>query len=250
MPKIKTLKLTSRQHQNIINSAIINYGGESIICKSKNPNTLYKFFTYDSNLDPEIAYPNKKAKIQMLHDIPNLTYSVRPVSTIEVDGKFLGYEMTTNPDDITLADIILSEDEKIAYLFQIKKILDYYKSLGIIYGDVRGDNILINPYQRTTTFCDMDNIQIGNYSFDVTVDVLSSYIEEKNAIDETIDSFMFNLLILEQLAYPNETYNEIITRINNGIFPPNINKEANKILESMLSPKTYDGQTILQYIKK
>ena len=96
----------------------------------------------------------------------------------------------------------------------------------------------------------MDNIQIGNYSIDAISDALADYIDERDSIDETADAFMFNLLTLEQLSYPDESYIDIINSINNGIFPHNFYKEARKVLESMLSPKDYNGETILQYVKK
>ena len=39
-----------------------------------------------------------------------------------------------------------------------KKILEYYHSKDIIYGDVKDDNILINSVTGKISFCDMDNI--------------------------------------------------------------------------------------------
>lgn len=250
MAIMPTIKLTNKEYHNLLERSVINYGGESLICKSKRVNTLYKFFNYDSDMEPEVAYPNKKAKIQMLYDMPSLAYSVKPVGAVEVDGIFLGYEMTRDPLDISLADAIISQEEKLVYLHKIKRILDYYKLLGITYGDVRGDNILIEPTQHSVKFCDMDNIQIGNYSFDAMTDTLATFIEERDSIDETADMFMFNLLTLEQLTYQEAPYEEIIERISKGIYPPNFEPAAHRVLDSMLTPEKFTGETIIQYIKK
>ncbi len=250
MAKIPTTKLTREEYENLLAHNIVDYGGESLICDSDNPNTLYKIFDYSNEQQRDLAYPNKRAKIESLYDLPELLYSVRPVSILEVTDQFVGYEMTCDREEYTLADSLLSKDDKLVYLHQIKNTLAYYKTLGITYGDVRGDNILINPIRKTIRFCDMDNIKLGAYPIDVMTDVLAEYLEKRGSIDETADIFMFNLLTLEQLAYPDEEYNEIMKMVCKGIVPSNFDEKAASILHSMTTPKEFTGQTILQYVKK
>lgn len=96
----------------------------------------------------------------------------------------------------------------------------------------------------------MDNIKLGAYPIDVMTDVLAEYLEKRGSIDETADIFMFNLLTLEQLAYPDEEYNEIMKMVCKGIVPSNFDEKAASILHSMTTPKEFTGQTILQYVKK
>lgn len=249
MTTIPTIKLTKYEYKNLLKSAIVNYGGESLICRSNRPDTLYKIFTYNKEKDEDIFH-NKQMKIQILYDIPTLAYSITPISNIEVDGTFSGYEITYDNEDIALADVIIPHEDTIYYLNKVEHILNYYKSLGIIYGDVRSDNILINKNQKKVKFCDLDNIQIKGYPIDIMTKTLEQYIEERGTTDHTVDSYMFNLLTLEQLIYPNDNYENILKRIRSGIFPHNFDNPAYRVLESMLRPKDYNGETILQYIKK
>ena len=250
MAKIPTIKLTSHELQTIIDENAVNFGGESIILKSPTSETLYKIFNYNSSFSPEFAYPNKQKKLQNFYDLPNLQYSVKPLSLISADSSFVGYEMTLDPLDITLSDALLTPEQKIAYLHQVKKILEYYHKNGIIYGDVRGDNILINMATQVAKFCDMDNAQIGTHPIDVMVPTLTEYKDARDGIDFAADSYMFNLLTLEQLTYPEESYEDILNRISCGIYPHNFTKEAHAILESMTVPQEYQGETIIQYLKK
>lgn len=250
MGNIPTLHLTMDEYKNIIRNNRMNSGGESIICYSDSPISLYKFFNYKKSMSPEIAYQNKEKKIDLLSQTPNLEYSTLPTRKIALNGKFIGYEMTTDPTDIPLSDAILTEEQVIAYLKRVRFILDYYASRKIVYGDVKSKNILINPFKNTTKFCDIDNIKIGNLPIDAMTDELMEYTTTRGKVDSTADSYMFNLLTLEQLSYQGVEHDEIASLLKNGTYPENFHPEAYKILDSMQDAKTYNGDSILRYVKK
>lgn len=174
-------------------------GGEAYVCTSENPNTLYKIFYQDDEQDP-ISYDydsnpisltskivtmpyNKLRKLEKLYQM-QLEHSVRPVSTISVNGELVGYEMTRDKSDIVLMPHKMSDSELLRYLRQTKDILEYFSYHGIIYGDVAPRNILINTKTRTAKFCDIDNIRLGSYDFDVKPYELISYQMDIGCIDK------------------------------------------------------------------
>ena len=76
------------------------HGGEAVIFRTEKPNTLYKFFK-DHNGNYIDMSDNKFKKILELYKL-KLESAVRPLSTISVNGHLVGYEMTYNPDSVTL----------------------------------------------------------------------------------------------------------------------------------------------------
>ena len=88
-----------------------NYGGEAIVLRSPNPNTLYKIFVYPSTDLPERVSSNKERKIIELYQ-RQLEGAVQPISTLSLNGDLIGYEMTYEPGDIPLLNLDLSQEEK------------------------------------------------------------------------------------------------------------------------------------------
>lgn len=249
---------------------VIDGGNESIITKSGRSGTLYKIFSYDiendnydtnddeyddeqkedSDRDLEELYCNKANKLNAIYNMPALQYSVLPLSIINSDGKFIGYEMTYDRKDIPLSSAVLSIADRINTLRRVKLILEYYSSRGIIYGDVRSSNILINRLTRALKFCDIDNIGLGSLEIDVLPTIADKFINERGRVDQTLSMYMYNLLALEQIAYPGKKYNTILNRLKNGEMPPNFKSDAERVIDGMLQPKSFQGESILQYVKK
>lgn len=255
---------------------MIDGGSESIITTSNRQGTLYKIFDYDTGndyddgygygnrsndkstiiskeddpWDLEELYHNKEAKLQAIYNMPYLQYSVLPLSIIKSDGKFVGYEMTYDRKDISLSSAVLSASGKIKALQRIKFILEYYTGRGIVYGDVRSDNILINRLTSGIKFCDIDNIGLGKLEIDVLPDIANRFISERGHVDQSLSMYMYNLLALEQIAYPGEEYETILSYLKNGKLPANFKDETKRVIEDMLEPKRFQGESILQYVKK
>ena len=80
-------------------------------------------------------------------------------------------------------------------LKETKKVLEYFTSKGIIYGDMEPRNILFNRGTGEVKFCDMDNIQIDNCKIDVFPYSLIEY-NETRGIDDGVHPYMHNRLVL------------------------------------------------------
>ena len=105
-------------------------------------------------------------KIKKLHEM-DLEHIVKPVSTLSMNGRLIGYEMTYDQFDISLEKLVLPRKELIEVLKKSKDILLSFRKKDITYGDVTENNILYNPKTRKVKFCDIDNMRIGNLPIDI-----------------------------------------------------------------------------------
>lgn len=246
MRQIPIKKLSQTEYEMLMQN-IVNFGGESVICKSEDPGTLSKLFTIPENCLPR---QNKFDKLNIIYSEENIRCTTMPVRALELGTIFAGYEVTFDAADITLEKAEMPLETRIFILTRIKRILEYYASKKITYGDVRSPNILINPHTKRVKFCDIDNIKIGDYPIDVMSEELLDFTQARGKVDQTSDAYMFNLLTLQQLSYQDAKYDDILNLINCGIYPKNFKGKAHKVLNSMLSPRTFKGETIIEYVKK
>lgn len=251
MKKIPNIKLTIDEYMHITEEQRFSKGGESIICTSDKPNTLYKFFKNPEN-DFLIDMPeNKEKKIARLYQIEP-DFAVKPVSTISAGNYLVGYEMTYNPKLIPLKGARVSREEKIEILKKVKNALEYFKELDIVYGDVKSNNILIDPKTGEILFCDMDNVQLENYPIDLITIYVRHFTSKYGKIDHVVDAYMHNIMTLQQLGFPNPnpTYIDVIKTIEEKISPVGFAKEARAIFDAMATPETFTGEYAIQYIMK
>ena len=226
-------------------------GSEAIVCLGDNPYSLYKIFLNPSNMDIANMSDNKFKKIAALYRL-RLAHSVRPLSTISVDGEVVGYEMTYNPNSIPITEANLQRKQMIKALKDTREALEYFSSKDITYGDVKNDNVLIDIHTGQIEFCDMDNIRLGDKPIDLMNSSLSRYVKARGAIDATADAYMHNLFALKELGFPSgyTTYEGIIMTLEKGEYPTKFKERARSIFESMRDPKTFNGQYAIQYVKK
>ena len=259
MTTLPNISFSLEEIEQIVSRSKIK-GGEAYICTSGNPNSLYKIFYQDEMQDP-ISYNynsepisstskivtmpyNKLHKLEKLYQM-QLEHSVRPLSTISVNGKLVGYEMTKDPNDIVLMPHKMSDSELLRYLRQTKDILEYFSYHGILYGDVAPRNILINTKTRTAKFCDMDNIRLGSYDFDVKPYELISYQMDIGCIDKKADAYMHGLMTLTCLDIDLE-----LCFIQRNYFAEHFEKEALDIIDGLGNPREFTGEYLIQYVKK
>lgn len=231
-----------------------DYGGESIICRGIKKNTAYKiFFDRDDN-ELLMMSDNKFEKIKRQYQHP-LEHSIKPLRTITLLGELIGYEMTYDPNDISLLDSIITKEEMIRCLKETKKILEYYHSKDIIYGDVKDDNILINSVTGKISFCDMDNIYMQELPIDVMGQELSDFFDEHQA-DVIADHYMHNLLTLYKTINKEKmkpkSYYEIAAMIREESIsiPELYDEDAKCLIKKMEKLSQYDGGYLIDYIKK
>ena len=252
MKRMPNINLTEADYQIAIHSEKVIRGGEGIICASDKEDTLYKIFVapYDHIQQIPVTMPdNKFKKIVAQYEHP-LENSVRPLSTLSYYGNLIGYEMTYDKKDVPLSNMRPKRELLLHYLNESKRILEYYASKDITYGDVKSNNILINWHSGQVKFCDMDNIRLGQYPIDLVVCCLETFASTYGCIDEKADAYMHNLLTLERLIYKNIPYRDIIYFLEKGQYPRRFERPAKKVIDSMKEPENFNGEYIIQYAKR
>lgn len=246
MRLMPNISLNEKEVENLTTRRVFNYGGEAVICQSENPHTLYKLFTAPHSREVIPMTENKEAKITMLH-LLKLKNSTYPLSTISMNGKLIGYEMTKAIDYLPIFLPDLSREEIIHMLREAKNTLEYFASKDITYGDIKNDNLLVNPTTGEIMFCDMDNIRLGTREIDIASYELEWFLQCYGKTDEKADAYMHNLLTLEMLNYPNiARYQYIIELMRCGEIPTGYNLLAHDTLKSMLCPQNFDGEYIIE----
>lgn len=239
MNLIPNIVLNENELKNIITYGRFATGGEAVICKGNNPNTLYKIF--EERGIPKPMGENKQKKIIELYN-KQIDYAVKPLSTISLNNIIVGYEMTEDYDFKSYKTYELKKDELIYFLKETKKILEYFTNKEIIYGDLEPRNILFNKNTGEIKFCDMDNIHIKNYTFDKLPNPLIEY-ENMRGIDYGINPYMHNLMTLR--AFDLDIYFNIMSSLRKLV-----NKKGRKILKSMINPLDFKDEYIVEHIKK
>lgn len=260
MKNLPNINIDSRNLNRLFMTQLSS-GGEAIITRSFQPNTLFKIFA-DYNVqrrsdsfgvpfrtDKIEMSDNKLKKIKRLYEM-QLEHSVKPISTLSMNGKLIGYEMTYDENNKSFSSANLSREETIKALEESRKILEYFKEHDITYGDVNSGNILVNRITGQISFCDIDNMRIGQLPIDV---------KGKNATiygilggkEENLDAYMHNIMTLYEFGPKDFSFlfspvSEIVTKDYSDI----LFEESKKTLKSMEEPRTFNGEYIIQYIKK
>ena len=138
MRRMPNKRLKALQVNWLITNRILSSGAEAVICRTKNPHTLYKIFTKASKPIPmcdnkkeklvgviestnNLLISNiKKEKIKKLYQM-SLENSTHPIRTLSCNGDLIGYEMTYDPNDGRFSPYYLSSDEMIHFLEESKK---------------------------------------------------------------------------------------------------------------------------------
>lgn len=244
MPSIPTVNITQDEYYTL-RSYPLKKGGEGIICPGSKK-SLYKFFTDQKG--EMISMPqNKVSKIKWLYD-NDVKFITQALSIISCTGTIIGYEMTYDEKDQSLESLDLSLEESIIILKQAKDVLTYFETLGITYGDVTSDNILVNSATKQVKFCDIDNMQVVKFKIDAKGSPLMRYYEQTGTIDAKADAYMHNLLVLKSLYYKGEYESEIMKELRRGNLCGNIPPEAKRIFESMTTPTTFNGKYAINSI--
>ena len=220
-------------------------GCEGIIIKGEDPRIVRKIFLYD--IDETYTKPrkqvekmrqNKLKKIQILGTMHQLKNDLRVTRTISHEGIFMGYEMISSYPQYPLDTNPLYVENIIPYLKRLRDILEDYHKHGIVFGDVKANNILQNQEFDIISFCDVDNIQIKNLPIDLPNFSIQRFQDENGIVNEAVDHYMFNLLTLSELFYGSTFYKNVEEKIKKGNFPDGLNQESYKILTKMAECKT------------
>ena len=236
---IPNKNITEKEFKQIYNYQRISYGGEAVICESDDPYTLYKIFNHYGK--PKKMSTNKLKKIELLYGLKPKN-SIEPISTISLNDVIIGYEMTTDFGLETYKTYELSPEELKYFLTETKRILEYYSSLGIIYGDVEPRNILFDRETGEIKFCDMDNIAFGSLPMDILPFHLEYYGSQRK-IDYTVHPYMHNLMTMKALDL--NIYGPDKLSLRRTLKRPGV-----KTVMSMSKPRDFNGEYIIPYVKK
>lgn len=253
--------LTPEELENIKkNSSSYVSGAEGIIIKEPDRRVVKKILLSEvkedmdkSPEDIEQIRRNKQSKIIRLGTMETLKNELQVSATItNGQGKFIGYEMTSSVPLYPLdTNPFVTVEEKVEYLKQLKRRLEDFHHHGIIYGDIKESNILWNNEQGVICFCDLDNIQIGSCKIDLVNYSISNFVDENGYISTGADEYMFNILTLQQLFYPNLDYRNVIEKLKRLKPGENATKEFAKTLRKMKrATDYYDGGYLIDYLRK
>ncbi len=238
MRSLPNTKLSLKEYQKILKLSKKS-GSEGFFHYSKADPTAYKIFS-NANLEKCMS-ESKERKLALLYQ-KQLDDCTMPICTLSVNGILVGYELTYDVDDEPFRPTYLSFSRRIHYLEQSKKVLENFANQDIIYGDVAERNILINRRNGKLKFCDMDNISINGYPIDSIPDDLANYHSIRK-IDQNTDTYMHNIMCLH--AFDIDLYHYYDDDFDFFYEPP-----AEEIVKRMLDVKSYNGESIVQYIKK
>ena len=236
---IPNKELTEKQYQDLINFQRLFCGGEGLICETDNPESLYKIFGHG-----RIPTPMAQTKIKKISELYELNpeHCIKPIRTISLNDIIIGYEMTTKPGLEKASSLDLSYEEKKYFLTKTKEILEYFSSIGIIYGDLAPRNILFDTNTGDIKFCDMDNISIAGIPMELVPFPLQHY-EDTKPIDSNVHPYMHNVMSLK--TFDLDSYWAKKQDIKRYFKNP-----AVKIVKSMEKPEQFNNQYIIKYIKK
>lgn len=249
MKRIPNRSLTLQEYELIAYNSEFFQGSEGLICLSDKPNSLFKFFTEIDSKKTVYMPENKLRKIEKQYQSP-LEYSVQPISIVTIGEKIIGYEMTFDPEEKSLASFRPPREEMIHYLFQLKKALEYYSSKKIIYGDIADRNILVNRRTGQVKFCDMDNIAMGENPIDLISYDLECYQNEHGSIDEMSHAYFHNLLSIQQLLMNDASFQTIIYKLCTRKRPKGFKRTAYSTLDSMVPASEFNGEYIIPHVKE
>lgn len=201
-------------------------------------------------------YLNKRKKLEKIIQIPffNTKNPVYPKNLYTVYNKFAAYTMPDRRDLKTLYQDKFSLGTKIEILKRYRRLLDYFHSENIVYGDIKGCNMLLSSDSKTLGFCDLDNMKVDDLSIDILSRCASYFCSKYGLIDYKLDSFMFNFLTIEYLLnIYSENYEMVFDFLDYNVVP-NFSFSMNKVkVKSIfdelknISPD-YSGRYIIDYI--
>ena len=235
-------------------------GAEGIIIKEPDKKVVRKILLSEvkedidkKTEDIERIRRNKQSKVVRLGTMETLKNELKVSATItDYQGKFIGYEMSS-PVPLYPLDTnpFVTVEEKVEYLKQLKRRLEDLHQHGIIYGDIKESNILWNNEQGVICFCDLDNTQIGTCPIDLVNYSISNFVDENGYISTGVDEYMFNVLTIQQLFYPNLDYRNVIEKMRKLKPGDNASKEFAKTLRKMKrTTNYYDGGYLIDYLRK
>lgn len=259
---LRDIKISEKELNYILSNCDGNdHGSEGIIIKQDDKRNVRKIFfdhfglLYPTEEKTGRIRENKLSKLDKLYQINNFDNDVKVSNSVSCNGKLVGYDMVSDKINYPYVTAPLLRDEKIKFLKQIKKKLEYFHGLGIVFGDVRNGNILIDKRKKNISFCDLDNIQIDRNPIDLINRYIIDFPNKDLLVDKKADYYMYNLLLLNELLYEHYDYEHILKKISSNLdFDKDIdlfNETGITNIKKMVNVKNkYTGGYLIDNLKK
>lgn len=203
-------------------------------------------------------YLNKRRKLEKILDKSSFsTYNlIYPKKLYSICNQFVSYTIPDRRDLKNLYSVKgFSINEKIEILKQYRKILDYFHCENIVFGDIKGQNILLSDDGKSMCFCDIDNVKVEDLPIDKLSRCAGYFCYDYGLVDYKLDSFMFNFLTLEYiLDIYSPNFESVFDFLDDGVVPNfSANMDNNKIKQIFNEmndiDSNYSGEYIIDYIK-
>lgn len=188
---------------------------------------------------------NKRKKLEFISESPLFSDEIKLYDLVyDENDNFIGYTMKI--DSLKTSYDINSTKRKIEVLKLLREKVEHYNKNNIYIGDFNQKNILVT--NDGIKLCDLDNIKIEDYDFDLPGIFVLDYLSKFN--DNTkIDNYSFNLETICHLGRIYQPY--LFYNLKNNGLPRKIDTKRNRILiNKILQNKNYDNQYLIDDVKK
>lgn len=243
---LRNIKLT-REELLRLRSRRFDFGGESVIAKSDSQDSIFKLYRESVTQEER---KNKHKKLELVSD-RKIKFIAQPQAVLTSEGQIVGHAFDYDIDDMPMLISPLSVKDKLFYFRQIKMILNYFRRNGIIFADLKCDNILINQKTGRLRFCDIDSIQIDDLKTSIHEDYFRQFFRD-GMVDERIHVYLHNLMLIDELLVDqNSNAEDALETIDLERVRKFFNLECQKIIETIVKRKSnYHDLFLIDGIKE
>lgn len=225
--------------------------GDIYYYKRNNELVLLKVFRRNIMLDDEVRHvsdetiENKKNKLEIISESPLFSDEVKLYDLVyDGDDNLIGYTMKI--EDLQTASDINSTRKRIEILKLVRDKLELFNKNNIYIGDFNQNNIIVT--KDGIKLCDLDNIKIENYDFDLPNIFTLTYLKNFKT-PSLVDNYSFNL---ESICYVGRIYEPyLLVNVRKNGLPRKINTEKNRILfRKILENKNYNNEYLIDNTRK
>lgn len=230
MANLPNIELTKDELSYFMNERTNLLGAEGKVFTGLHQGEARKIFYYPFNgttRELEEFYnemDNKRKKLIALSE-KKLNNDIVPIATLSYDDVMVGYDMTSpNLRKATHYDIKKLE--------RLKQRIKAFHEVGIVHGDIKESNILINS-AGDLVLCDLDNMQVDDYPIDYLNYMIEYFPNDDRLVSQNADIYLYNLFFLKQLFFQEKEYDEIADDIIYEKFPKELRGESLEELYKM-----------------
>lgn len=253
MKRIPIVNVSTTEYRNLMGLCEKSKlrGREGSILLGLAPQVAIKVFHLFSEYTNPTILKNKSNKLDFIYNIPNFDNEIKPLALLCYQQKLFSYAMTTDQNMISLLSAVLTKEQREFYLRSSKEQSEYFHKLGLVCGDVKANNILINQETKKTSFCDLDNIQVKDkYPVDILPYYIEMFSDADGFMEPKVDYYTHNLMTLSELDGNHQEYDEILAKLDSSYPFDFLEENASLTLHEMRKAiYDYKGDYLIDYVK-